>query len=163
MVFDPAQGPVTISSVSKGVSFEVFQAMQGQTPVGAYRIDWTRSGAGIQTVVGHAHAAWVVPFARLNTTVASYAGRFIILSDFWNIPTYDSAFRTGETEWLIKNKDKHEASHLLFPTKKIIAMAVSVSTAVQGPTVPHTNYNERAPFERMVAHYGLPTTRAMPR
>src|SRR5271155_3165856 len=96
--FDPTQGPVTIQSIEKGISFEVFQASQSGKMVGSYRIDWNRTGAGIQTVSGHAHGAWVTPFARLNTTVASYTGRFVILSDFWDIPTYDSAFRTGETE-----------------------------------------------------------------
>ncbi len=104
---------------------------------------------------------------RLNTTVAGYAGRFTLFSDFWDALAYDPALRAGQTEWLIKNRDKHHASHLLFPPKTMIAMGVTVSAAMQaaaeGPTVPHTNYSNRADFERVVAQHGLPKNRPLPR
>src|ERR1700709_2670386 len=108
-LFDPTQGPVTIATVNKGISFQVLQARQSDAPVGAYRIDWNRSGAGIQTVVGHGHVGYLTHFERLSVLVYGYTGRFTILTDFWDMPTYDSPFRTGETECLVKNRDKHES------------------------------------------------------
>ncbi len=156
-IFDPTREPVSISLVNKGGSFQVFHAMQQQNHVGAFRIDWTRTGAGIQTCVGYGHAGYLAYFERLITTVFSYTGRFVILTDFWDMPTYDSGFRTGETEVLTKHRSKHECSHLLVQTK-VVAMGVSVSASAQG-SVPHTNYKDRAEFEKVVAKYGLPTRR----
>ena len=55
--FDPTKGPVTLRTFEKGTSFEVFQAMQGETPAGAYRLDWTREGIAMQTIVGWPYMA----------------------------------------------------------------------------------------------------------
>src|SRR5580658_4157253 len=99
-IFDPTAGPVIINSIEKGVSFEVLQALQNEKPIGAYRLDWTRTGAGIQTVVGHAHVGYVPLFVRQMNIVVGYTGRFTVFSDLWDAPAYDSAWRAQEQEWM---------------------------------------------------------------
>jgi hypothetical protein len=160
-IFDPNAGPVIISSISKGISSQVLQAMQNENPVGACRTDWNRTGACIITVVGHGHGGYVVGyFERLISVVIGYAGKVVLFSDVFDMPTYDSAFRTVTTEVMVKNRDKHEASHLLVQTK-LVSMAATVAAAQQ--TSPHTNYNNRAEFEKVVTKFGLPTKRPLPK
>src|SRR4051794_30762251 len=98
VIFDVTQGPVTTTSVEKGPLFEVFQAQQGEKSVGAIRFDWTRSGAFLKTIVGHGHVAYVAPYARLLESIMSQTERATIFTDFWEMPTYDSAIRTGMTQ-----------------------------------------------------------------
>lgn len=164
-IFDPSKGPVTTvsvdkgTSVTKGVSFEVFQAMQADQPVGALRLDWTRAGVGMQTIVGHGHGAYVPHWVRQIETVVGYTGRLIHFTDFWECATYDTLFRTAETQYVLKVRSKIDASHVLVQSK-LMAMGVSVVNLAAGGIL--KSYTKRADFESVLVQHGLPAKRPVP-
>jgi hypothetical protein len=159
-LFDPTKGPVTIRSVDKGTSFEVFQALQAEQPVGSYRLDWMREGVAMQTVIGHGHAAYGAPFVRQSDIVLGYKGRITYFSDFWEAATYDSALRISQSDWVNKNRAKYDAAHILLNSKLFSMAAAVVNLAVGGWLKSYTN---RAEFEKLVVKQGLPAKRPMPR
>lgn len=158
-IFDVTQGPVTVHSVEKGTLFEVFQARQGEKPAGSARFDWTRQGIFVQTILGHGHGAYIPPFLRQAEIVLSYTGKITVFTDFWDMTTYDSLLRTGQTQFAVKNLSKFDASHVLVQSK-IVAMGTSVVGLAMGGIV--KSYSKRIEFDRLISKFGLPVKRPMP-
>jgi len=155
-LFSPTKGPVTIRSVEKTSSFEVLHAFQADRPVGAIRFDWTPQGAGMQTVVGHGHAGYVAPFVRHAESIAAYNGRLVWFTDFWEMSTYDSPMRTGQGDWIARNRAKIDSGHILVQSK-IVAMGASVVNLAVGGFIKF--FAKRPDFDALVSQHGLPARR----
>jgi hypothetical protein len=158
-IFDTTQGPVTVHSVEKGPLFEIFQARQGDKPAGAIRFDWTRQGAFLQTIVGHGHGAYVAPFSKMAEAALAHTGRLTFFTDFWEMTTYDSALRTGNTQFALKHFAKIDGSHVLVQSK-LVAMGVSVGTLATNGLI--KGYSKRIEFDILLPKHGLPVKRSMP-
>lgn len=150
---DVAQG--SIVQVEKGNFYEVWRS-----PTITLRLDWNRSGAVLHTVWGHGCADSATVITRRWEALRRAHAKITILADFCCLPTYDSAFRVIEQEWIIKNRASLEPIHVLV-SSKIVAMGVAVANLAMGGLM--TSYSTRASFDSVVAKHGLPANPTMPK
>jgi hypothetical protein len=156
---DLSQGPVTVRMVSSGPSFEVYQAVQGQTKLGAVRFDWTKSGVILETVSGHAHALFAPLVLKRFNAALTATGRTTQLCDFWGITSYDSDFRLEHTRWGQRHRPMIDAIHILTQSK-LVAMGVSVANLAMGGMF--TSYTKRNDFNIAAQKLGFPANRPLP-
>ena len=157
--FDASQGPVSLRLIENRTSFEVFQAMQGETPVGAMRLDWTRGGAVVETIDGHGHGAYMQPIVKRFETVLGYNGRVTPFGDFWDMPAYDTPFRTVHAEWFFKHRSVIDAI-IVRTQSKIVLMGASVANIAAGGLF--RTFSTRPEFDALLSKHSLPGKRPVP-
>ena len=154
--FDASQGPVTLRTIESRPLCEVVHAMQGENHVGTLRLDWTRTGVAVATVMGHGHGVYAASiFKRFDMTLG-YTGRIIVMGDFREMTAYDPAFRTQSADWFLKHRDKIDVLHVVTQSKLVQMGVTVVNIVLTGLVKLSTN---RAEFDAQVRKHGVPVKR----
>jgi hypothetical protein len=149
------QSPAIIREVDSGATFEVWQG-----PQGSMRLDWSRKGVMRVLMLGHGHGEFAPVVNRRLEMVLRFTGRFSTFGDFWDLHTYDSAFRVDQAKWVDKHRAQFEGSQILVRSK-LVAMGVSVANLALGGKI--KVYSQRAEFDRQVVLFGFPLSPPMPK
>ncbi len=80
--------------------------------------------------------------------------RLTLISDFWDMPTYDSAFRLALTDWSLKNRARLGPIHML-TRSQVVNMGTAVANIALGGLI--KTYTLRADFSLAVQKLGVPT------
>ena len=154
--FDASQGIVSLRRIETRTSFELYHAMQGETPVGSLRLDWTRNGAVLETVDGPGYGVYMDPIVKRFDTVLAYTGRIDPFGDFWDMPSYETRFRTDHGSWFVKNRAVINAI-IVCTQSKLVLMGSAVVNIGAGGLV--KAFSKRDEFDTAVSKHGLPGRR----
>jgi hypothetical protein len=112
--------------VSSGPSFEIWKG-----PAGAMRLDWTKKGVVRIIVEGHGYAGYAPAMIRRWNDALRVAPKIGVVVHFWDMPTYDSPFRTETQAWGAKHRDALDIVYLL-TRSKLVSMGASVLNLALG-------------------------------
>jgi hypothetical protein len=141
----------SLEKVESGSDFEVWRFRST-----TLHIEWARPGIIAFTVVGHGHAEFAAPCLRRWNVGLRKCGRLTLLSDLWDMPTYDSGFRLAVTDWCVRNRARLEPSHVLMRSQ-IVSMGVAVANLALGGLF--NVYTLRASYDAAVQKLGVPSRR----
>ncbi len=133
--------------------------MQGETPVGTLRLDWTRNGAVVETINGHGHGVYMDPIVKRFDMALAFNGRITPIGDFWEMPAYDPRFRTGHADWFFKHRAVIDAI-LVCTQSKLVLMGATVVNLAAGGLL--RTFSQRPEFDALIAKHGLPGKRPVP-
>jgi hypothetical protein len=144
-ICDSPPEPPELRKVESGPTFEVWR-MRSST----LRLEWSRAGrvAVVRlTVVGHGHIEFAGPCIRRWEDALRTSERLRFLVDFWSMPTYDSPFRIGLTEWTAEHRGRLEPIHML-TRSPLVRMGAQVANLALGGLI--KTYTLRTSFDLAV-------------
>jgi serine/threonine-protein kinase len=115
------------------------------------RMSW-RAGVVRWEVSGHGVPQLIPPMLHLLEAVLAAGWRLTIFIDFGRMPSYDSRFRVGLTEWGISHRKELESAHLLSQSQLVTMGAHLANLALAGIITIH---RQRTTFEQLAAEHGV--------
>lgn len=145
-----------VSQTDSGSTFELWRGPQGQM-----RLDWNRTGALRIICVGHGHAEFVVPILRrMDELLRAGAPGFMQVCDWFDMETYDSAFRVQHGNWISQHKAQWNGAHVLLRSK-LVSMGIAVANLGLGGKI--NTYTSRPEFDVMCRKLGFALNPPMPK
>jgi hypothetical protein len=144
-----------IQKVDAGASFEVWRSTAG-----ALRLDWNRQGVVLETMLGYGSHEFGTVIARRWEALRRGGVQVLILIDFWDMPNYDSGFRTTMQDWALKNRTSMVQTVHILTSSKLVSMGVAVANLALGGII--TAHTQRPPFDAAVKKLGLAARPQMP-
>jgi hypothetical protein len=123
---DSPPEPSAPRKVESGTACEVWQ-VQSNT----MRIDWSRKGIIVLTLVGHGNGEFAAPCLRRLNEALRASERLKLAIDCWEAPGYDTALRIALTEWMVEHRSRIEQIHVL-ARAPMVRMGVSVANLALG-------------------------------
>ncbi len=144
-----------VREIEKGATFEVWRS-----PTGALRLDWTRQGAVLETLLGYGHQEFANVIVRRWEALRRTGVQILILADFSEMPNYDSPVRTTQQEWILKHRPSVIQPFHVLSRSKMVGMAVAVANLALGGMI--TAHTQRTTFDVVVKKAGLGPNPQMP-
>lgn len=141
-ISNPAPTRDALRKVESAPTFEVW-SLKSST----MRLDWSRAGIVVFTVVGYGHAEFGPPCIRRWSDALRTSERLTSVTDFWDVSGYDSRLRIELTEWLLERRSRLEPLHLL-ARSPIVRMGAAVANLALGGLI--KTYALRANYDAAV-------------
>lgn len=116
------------------------------------RLDWNRTRAVRIINAGHGHAEFVPPILKRLEDAVRATSSFMQVCDWWDLQTYDPAFRTAHGEWIDRNKAVWSGAAVLVRSK-LVALGLAVANAALGGKI--KTYSSRPEFEAIVREWAF--------